>query len=330
MGVRELVQAIDIVDYIGQYVDLTLQGEEYWGISPFTSPPEKTPSFSVRREEKTFYDFSSGCGGNVFNFTKRYFHCSSGEAAQKLADFAGVDPSDAVSQTKLAATEVCKRFLRNNHRKNTGKNNIFPERCLDRYENCPEKLAVWAQEGISEASMQRFQVLYDRFSDRLVYPIRNLAGQIENIGGRTLDPDWKAKKLRKYNYFYGWDGGLDVIYGLFENLEAVKAAHEVILFEGCKSVLLADTYGIKNAGALLTSHMNEAQMKILARLGCRVVLALDKEIDPREDKHIQRLKKYVSVSYLHDEDDLLEPKDSPIDRGKAVFETLYAKKIPLR
>lgn len=330
MGVRELVQAIDIVDYIGQYVDLTLQGEEYWGISPFTFPPEKTPSFSVRREEKTFYDFSSGYGGNVYNFTKRFFHCSSGEAVQKLAEFAGVDQSDAVSEIKLAATEVCKRFLPQKSQKKHGKNKILPDRCLDRYENCREKLAVWEREGISVDSMRRFQVLYDRFSDRLVYPVRNLSGQIENIGGRTLDPDWKEKKLRKYCYFYGWDGGLDVIYGLFENLDAVKAAHEIILFEGCKSVLLADTYGIQNTGALLTSHMNEMQMKILARLGCRVVFALDKEVDPREDKHIRRLRKYVSVSYLHDDDNLLDPKDAPIDKGKAVFQKLYERRRQFR
>ena len=57
-----------------------------------------------------------------------------------------------------------------------------------------DKLQVWESEGISRASLDRFQVFYDSFSDRLVYPIRNMGGQIVNIGGRALDPEWKEKK----------------------------------------------------------------------------------------------------------------------------------------
>ena len=78
---------------------------------------------------------------------------------------------------------------------------ILPDETMLRYEKRSDKLDVWRAEGISDSSLERFQVYYDAFSDRLVYPIRNLSGQIVNIGGRTLDPDWKEKKLRKYTYF---------------------------------------------------------------------------------------------------------------------------------
>ena len=201
---------------------------------------------------------------------------------------------------------------------------------MEKYEKKDEKLAVWEAEGISRASLDKFQVYYDSFSNRLVYPIRNIKGQIVNIGGRTLDPDFKAKKLRKYTYFSGWGGGMGLIYGLFENMNEIKARREVILFEGCKSVLMADTWGIKNCGALLTSHLSDAQMKILAKLGGDVVFALDKEIRVRDDHNIEKLKRYVNVYYLWDRADYLNDKDSPVDRGKDIFIKLYEQKLRYR
>ena len=86
-------------------------------------------------------------------------------------------------------------------------------------------------------------------------PIRDEAGNVIAFGGRTLEPEWKEKGLRKYTYFAGW-GEMDVIYGLYENLKYILEKREIIIFEGCKSVLLSHSWGIKNTGALLTSHLN--------------------------------------------------------------------------
>lgn len=201
---------------------------------------------------------------------------------------------------------------------------------MEKYEKRRDKMSVWEAEGISQESMDKFQVFYDSFSNRLVYPIRNIEGKIVNIGGRTLDPLWKEKKLRKYTYFASWGGGMNLIYGLFENMDEIKAKHEVILFEGCKSVLIANTWGIKNCGALLTSHLSDAQMKILAKLGCDVVFALDKEIRVRDDHNIEKLKQYVNVYYIWDRADYLNDKDSPVDRGQNIFMELYEQKLRYR
>lgn len=70
MDLEELIDSIDIVEYISQFVELEEKNGEYWGLSPFSD--EKTPSFSIRRENNTFYCFSSGIGGNVFTFRKKY------------------------------------------------------------------------------------------------------------------------------------------------------------------------------------------------------------------------------------------------------------------
>lgn len=91
------------------------------------------------------------------------------------------------------------------------------------------------------------------------------------MSGRTVDTQWKEKKLRKYTYFKPL-GILDTIYGLAENRDYIALKNEIIIFEGAKSVMLAASWGIYNTAALLTSHVNPYQLKILAKLGCRVVL----------------------------------------------------------
>ena len=304
-------------------MDLEEKNGEYWGISPFTFPPEKTPSFSVRRENNSFFDFSSGVGGNLITFLKHYHHISGREAVDKLLEYAGVSEELAPERQKMAATMVCKQFLPQKHTEKQSKAEILPEDVMLRYEKDEEKLAVWEKEGIGRPTLDKFQVFYDRFADRLVYPIRNSDGRIVNIGGRTLDPAWKEKKLRKYTYYQPW-GTMNVVYGLFENREAIRNAREVIVFEGAKSVMLADTWGVRNTAALLTSHVSPNQLKLLASLCCRVVFALDKEIDPMQDHNIQKLCRYVGVSCIRDTENLLSEKEAPVDKGEEVFRTLYA------
>lgn len=327
MELKELIQSVDIVEYISQFIDLTQKGEEWWGLSCFQQ--ENTPSFSVRKNPPLFYDYSSGIGGNLYTFVKNYNKCSNREAVEIIKKYAGYDGEVAVREEKMAATLVCKRFMRQKESTKQSSGIILPDDYMERYEKREDKLCEWGKEGISREALDKFQVYYDGFSDRLVYPIRDMQGNIVNIGGRTLDPEWKEKKMRKYTYFFSW-GTMATIYGLFENMEAILKAKEVILFEGCKSVLIANTWGVQNTGALLTSHMNPHQMKILARLGCRVVFALDKEVNVRDDHNIAKLKNYVNCEYLWDKDDLLSDKDAPVDKGEEVFRKLYEKRMRYR
>ena len=76
--------------------------------------------------------------------------------------------------------------------------------------------------------------------------------------------------------------------------------------------------------------MNPNQMKILAKLGCRVVFALDKDVRVRDDHNINKLKQYVNVEYIWDREDLLDEKDSPVDKGRETFQKLYEQRLRLR
>lgn len=320
VDLEELIDSIDIVEYISQFVELEEKNGEYWGLSPFSD--EKTPSFSVRRENNTFYCFSSGIGGNVFTFTKFYYQCDANKAVDILKKYAGCDGAEFVPRRRMAATTACRKYMKKQVRHKESKTKRFPDDCMSRYEKRDDKLAVWEAEGISREALDTFQVYYDSFSNRLVYPIRDIGGNIVNIGGRILDPEWKEKGMRKYTYLSGW-GEMSVIYGLFENMEEILKKKEIIIFEGCKSVLLARSWEIRNTGALLTSHLNPAQMKLLAKLGVRVVFALDKEVNIKKDHNINKLKQYVNVEYVWDKDNLLEEKDAPVDKGVGTFDKVY-------
>ena len=329
MDIEELIRSIDIVEFISQYVDLELKGEEYWGISPFTYPPERTPSFSVRPNPPFFYDYSSGKGGNVYSFVKEIKKCTPQEAVDTLKEFAGYDGEIDIPHQKMAATITCRQFLSKQQQKKASVATKLTNSVFDKFEKNNNKYLVWLNDGISLSSLEKFQVMYDPFTNRLVYPIRSVEGDIVNIGGRALDVDWKERGERKYTYFYKW-GTIDTIYGISENMQSILSSKEVIIFEGCKSVLLADTWGIHNTAAILTSHLSGNQFKILIKLGCDVVFALDKDVDILQDKNIKKLKQYVNVFYLKDTSGLLDSKDAPVDKGVEVFQKLLNNKVRLK
>ncbi len=259
---------------------------------------------------------------------KKFNNCSAQKAIEILENYLGREGTSCRTSKRLAATVICKKFKPQKSIVKKSSAKIYPNDYMEeRFTIKEDKLDVWKAEGVSEESLTRFEVRYDSFSNRLVYPIRDINGTIVNIGGRTLAPDWKDRGLRKYTYFSGWGDGMNVIYGLFENMKYILDKREVIIFEGCKSVLIADSWGIRNTGALLTSHVSENQLKIFVRLGCRVVFALDKDVRIRDDCNIGKLKRYVDVEYLWDRADLLDDKDSPVDKGKAIFQTLYEQRL---
>lgn len=329
MELFEIIDSVDILEYVSQFCELTQRSDgQFWGLSPLKD--ENTPSFSLNQELQRFYDFSSGKGGNVLEFIKEYHHCDIYKAINILKEFAGVtDEIESGRPKRMLSTSICKKYREIKRPIKENKATILSDDVMNMYDDNESKLKLWTDEGISVETLRKFQVKYDKFSDSIVYPITNCDGKIVNIGARTLDPLFKEHNKKKYMYFYPW-GQMSAIYGLSENMEYIKDKKEIILFEGCKSVLKAHSWGIYNAGAILTSHLSPLQAKILIQLGCNVVFALDKEINIRQDHNIEKLKPYINVYTYYDYKGLLEAKDSPVDKGKEVWEVLYKEKIRLR
>lgn len=320
-----MIERVDILDYISQYCDLEKRRDgEYWGLSPLKE--ENTPSFSVNVEKQRYYDFASGNGGNVLDFICKYHACDFYKGLQKLKDFAHISDDEVPITKRLAATSIAKKFQNKQPQRKQSSGIILSSDYMNNYVWDENKLSIWEREGISKEAMQYFQVRYDSFADRIVYPVRNIKGNIINVCGRTLDPNFKEKGIRKYTYYKKF-GALDTIYGLFENIDRIRSSGEIILFEGAKSVMTAFSWGIYNTGAILTSHLNESQFQILIQLGVRIVFALDAEVDICKDKNIKKLLPYATVEWVKNKNGLLCEKDSPVDKGYDTFMKLYQERV---
>lgn len=326
MEVSEIIDLIDMVDYVSQYIDLEQRGDEYWGLSPWTD--ERTPSFSVRPETKVFCDFSSGKSGNLVEFVIQYHSVDVRQAINMLKQYAHItEDEDGNVVHRLVSTKIAKRYGVKDRTQNRSMASALPDDYMTRFEFDKAMLKTWYDEGISWEVMNRFQVRYDRFDNRIVYPIRNMDGKIISVCGRTCDPDYKAKKIRKYTY-QSKIGSLDTLYGFSDNLESIIDKGEMIVFEGAKSVMKAYDWGFDNAVALLTSHLSVQQFKYMIRFcnpnSIRIVFALDAEVNILADSNIQQLKKYTRVEWAKNRNNILEEKDSPVDKGVDNWKLLYS------
>lgn len=332
LEISDILEAIDILEYISQYCDFEEKGGEFWCLSPFKD--EKTPSFSVDPEQQVFYDFSSGSGGNIINFIQQYHSVSLPQAIEMAKQYAGLadDDKSTVLSAKMTSARIARKFKKPLTKEISPAREILPEDCMEKYEFRKDKLQLWADEGITFDTMLRFNVRYDAFSNRIVHPIRDFSGNIINICGRTCDPDFKQKKIRKYTYFNSF-GLLNTLYGYAENKDSIISSKEIILFEGAKSVMKAYGWGYTNCAALLTSHLSRQQFLFLVRLcswySVRIVFALDADVDVSADKHVRLLTRYADVSVVKNFDDLLDPKDAPVDKGEDVWRSLYDMKQKL-
>ena len=335
LEISDILEAVDILDYISQYCEFEEKGGEFWCLSPFKD--EKTPSFSVDPSQQIFYDFSSGKGGNIISFIQEYHHVSLSKAIQMAEEYSGLASSDGadkttISSAKMEAARIARRFKSSLKKEKSGTGQILPPDCMAKYEFRKDKLQLWADEGITFDIMQRFQVRYDALSDRIVHPIRDYGGNIINICGRTCDPDFKQKKIRKYTYFNSF-GTLNTLFGFSDNRESIIQKKEIILFEGAKSVMKACGWGFDNSAALLTSHLSRQQFMFLVNLcswhGVSVVFALDSDVDVLKDQHVKLLRSYAPVYAVRNCDDILEPKDAPVDKGEEAWNMLYELKSKL-
>jgi DNA primase len=328
MEASDIIAAVDIVDYISQFVDLTQKGREYWGLSCFTD--EKTPSFSVDPGKQVFADFSSGASGNLASFVMKYYNCSFPKALDILKKYAGITEETESSKTlRLEATKVAKRYRDHLRKPPKMTAKPMPKNCMEQYEFRKDKLQVWADEGITWKTMREFGVKYDAFNDRIVYPVKDYDWNIVSICGRTCDPDYKEKRIPKYIYQTPI-GTLDTLYGYSDNRQDILDTHEIIIFEGAKSCMKAREWGFRNTAALLTSHLSTHQLRFLIKLcsfnSIVVVFALDSDIDISKDDNIRKLCGYARVQWVKNRDNLLPPKDSPTDQGREVFEDLYTRR----
>ena len=311
---EDLIEKVDIVEYISQYVNLTLKGQEYVGLSPFTN--EKTPSFFVNPDKHLWYCFSCGEGGTIIQFVRKYHKVSYEQAVKMIASWAHIMLTNEEPMLKII------RHYKKKEEELTIREEL-PSDIMNKFKDIT--IQSWIKEGIPREILEKYSVKYDDNACRIVFPVWDIDGKLINIKGRAAHPRWKDFGMAKYIYYYPL-GKNDFFWGYHWHLQDVLAKNEIILVEGEKSVMKLEACGVNNAVAMATSHLSKAQAQILMKLHTNIVVALDKDKDPKQDKNLMNLARYNNCYIMVDKENLLDEKDAPIDKGIEVFKKLYDQK----
>lgn len=322
-----MVERADILSYIEQYAEFEQHGNEFWCCSPL-NPNDNDPSFSVNRENHMWYCYSTGQGGNLIEFIKLYNHTSFVGALNILATYLGVTIEH--EPDTLQILREMKRFrVKPKIREPTKPHLLLPENYMDIFQHRP--ITEWENEFITPEIADYFEVRYAPNDNALVFPVRDLGGNIINVKGRRLGNEWKeetGKKKAKYFHYFNMQGDIDFFWGWAEATDGAFRNKIMVLVEAEKSVMQAFGYGHNNVVAMGTSHITDYQLRTLVRQQLPVVLAVDKDkmLAIRSDDNFFKLSRMIDCYTLSDSEGLLGEKDSPTDRGKEVFERLLDNK----
>ncbi len=294
---EELKERVDIVDVIGSVVALKKAGANYKGLCPFHN--EKTPSFMVSESRQIFNCFGFGEKGDVYTFIERYYGLDFPEAAEKLADMAGVTlkrnrrgpaGADRLLELNRQAAIFFYKALRQ-------KGNPGLEYMTGRgisADTLHEFGIGWADGrrtslrdhlaslGYTDREMEELGLISgsgtgnvsDKFRERVMFPIMNTSGKIVGFGGRVLG-DGIPKYMnsnespvfrKKYN-----------LYGLNVTRRHIQNEDTAILVEGYMDVISLCQAGVKNVSASLGTALTENQADMLRRYTGNIVLSYDSD-----------------------------------------------------
>ena len=182
--------------------------------------------------------------------------------------------------------------------------------------------------------MQKFGIRWYELEKYIIIPCKDLDGEVIGVRRRALNDTPKYMPLIKNEFDYSFSTGA-VLYGLYENKEIISRTNKVIIFEGEKSVMKADTMFKGKCPAVATygSHITINQISLLQQLNVqKAVLAYDYDDNGEEEKFKkiqERLNNYgINCDYLFpDYEWYLDTHDAPIDKGKEVFMKLYKNRM---
>ncbi|MDB5571289.1 MAG: primase, partial [Hyphomicrobiales bacterium] len=308
----EIKARLPVSEVVRRRVKLTKAGREWKGLSPFTS--EKSPSFFVNDQKMAWFDFSSGQNGNIFDFVMRTEGLSFPEAVERLAGEAGLsmpvvsEETQAREQKRAGLQEVLEfsaQFFAQQLQGRGGAKargyladrGIGPQtQAQFRLGYSPdEKFALrdWlAAKGASvetmiEAGMlvhgEGIAVPYDRFRDRVMFPICDRSGRTIAFGGRALSKDVPAKYLNSPETPLFHKGAT-----LYNHHNARKAAHDrgtVIAVEGYVDVIAMTAAGFPNVVAPLGTALTPDQCELLWRMSEEPILCFDGDRAGRKAAH---------------------------------------------
>ena len=317
-----LLARVDIVDVIDRRVPLKKAGQNYQACCPFHS--EKTPSFTVSPTKQFYHCFGCGAHGTALGFLMEYEHMSFPEAVAALAQDAGLTvpesaheperpkPPPALWDALEQAARFYKRALKDTPRaidylKRRGLTGAIAARYGIGYapDGSPLKQVFpdYSADALAASGLaiDGERGRYDRFRDRIMFPIRNVKGQIVGFGGRILDQG-EPKYLNSPETPLFHKGS--EIYGLYEARTAIKAAGRAIVVEGYMDVVALAQHGVEFAVATLGTATTPVHARTLLRHTDRLIYAFDGDNAGRKaawralENTLEALQDGKAVSFL--------------------------------
>ena len=347
--IENLKNQINIIDVVGRVVPLKRAGSNYKGVCPFHN--EKTPSFVVSEQKQIFTCFGCGATGDAIEFAKRYYNLDFSEAVEKLAGEYGIsleknsfhDNREIYYKVnKLAANFFYKAFT---EKANKGyaymkRRDISPA-ILKKF-GIGYADAQWdslykylLSQGVDKKIMLELGLVseskgkyYDKFRNRVIFPIINTSGKVIGFGGRAIDAEDNPKYLnsaeskifqKKYN-----------LYGLNISRQSVGKEGFIILVEGYMDTIALYQSGIENVAASLGTALTENQAKLIKRYTKDVILSYDADGAGRAAalRGLDILRKEeCKVKVLHVTDGK-DPDEYIKKNGKQAFLKLVENALP--
>lgn len=306
---------VNILDIVGQYVQLHRSGSNWFGLCPFHT--EKTGSFSVNEPKQFFHCFSCGRGGNVFKFLMEIEDLTFPEAVYRTAELAGIELDAKYLPQNIAGTEDTQSETGRLKQLYTQAGQLY-HHILVNTKLGQSALDYLHERGLSDELIAEFQLGYapqaeilqaffhekklddyqtlrksglfseregedlaERFNDRIMFPIRNQTGQIIAFSGRLLTPD---KKLPKY--LNSPEGSLfnkrKVLFNFDKAKKTIRHESKVYLFEGFMDVLAAWRAGIKNGVASMGTSLTNEQIYLLEQTASKLYICYDGDLPGRK------------------------------------------------
>jgi DNA primase len=333
----QINNAIPIVEYVSKYLKLEpgtgRRSNEYWTHCCFHEG-DNNSSLSFNSDKNVFRCMACDTKGGLINFVMEYHNKSFVQAIEYILQLVNIPFEER------EYSEIVEYLHKTNHKiiEKEVINRVFlPESTI--YQYTKEPIIEWINEGIQQDILDKYNVRYDKKGNAIIFPIRDINGNIIAIKARTRYENHADLGIPKYMYYQKIITN-DFLFGLYENIEQIKKRNEVIIFEGCKSVMLAEGYDYPNCVSLETNNFNEYQINLLLQLKCNIVIALDKGMKITNQQGLKNTKdttyinigllpKFTNVEVIEDRYGLLPPKASPVDCGKEVFDKLYEGKYKI-
>ncbi len=304
---EELKARVRPSDVVGRHVKLKRQGREFAGLSPFTN--EKTPSFFVNDEKGFYHCFSSGKHGDAISFLMEVEGLSFPEAVETLANMAGMDMPKADPQAEARAArnketvswmeraqeffektlyrndgEAARDYLKNRGMSKTAAKAFGMGFAPDNFSALKDELIAQGArpEQLIEAGLlvepeDRSRQPWDRFRDRIMFPIHDGRGRLVAFGGRAMAKDAKAKYLNSPETPIFQKSKL--LYNYHRARRAFSDPHNsargLIVAEGYMDVIALARAGFTHAVAPMGTALTEDQLELLWRVGPEPILCFD-------------------------------------------------------